>query len=251
MKLCIAQTRSFKGDIERNIGTHKRMIELALEKGIDLIIFPELSLSGYEPTLAEELATIQEDSRLDIFQHISDKELVVICIGLPTRSEAGVHISLVIFQPDTPRSTYSKQYLHKDELPYFLPGDQPMILSLGDKKIALAICYESLLPEHAEDAAQQGAAIYLASVAKAAKGVEKAFKHYPEIAKKHGMLVMMANSVGPNDDFESAGQSAVWNASGTLVHQLDDHNEGFLIYNTETEAVTTWTAEGHRAEGNF
>lgn len=251
MKVCVAQTRSFKGDIDRNIGTHKRMIELALEKEADLILFSELSLTGYEPTLAEELATIQEDSRLDIFQEMSDKELVTICVGLPTRSEAGVHISLVIFQPDTPRSTYSKQHLHEDELPYFKPGLQPMILSLESKKIALAICYESLLPEYAEESAQQGAGFYLASVAKSAKGMEKANKGYPEIAKKHGMVVMMANSIGPNDDFESAGQSAVWNASGTLLHQLDDHNEGFLIYNTETEEVISWTAQGHRAEGNF
>lgn len=227
------------------------MIELALEKEADLILFPELSLTGYEPTLADTLASIQEDVRLDIFQEMSDKELITICVGLPTRSKAGVHISLVVFQPDAPRSTYSKQHLHKDELPFFVPGDQSMILTLDNKKIALAICYESLLPEHAEEAAQQGAGFYLASVAKTAKGMEKANKGYPEIAKKQGMVVMMANSVGPNNETESAGGSAVWNASGALVHQLDDHNEGFLIYDIETEEVTTWTAEGHRAEGNF
>lgn len=251
MKLCVAQTHSFKGDIERNIGTHKRIIELALEKDIDLILFPELSLSGYEPTLAEELATDQDDRRLDIFQEISDKNLVTICVGLPTRSEAGVHISLVIFQPDTPRSTYSKQHLHESELPYFVPGNQSQFISLGDKKIALAICYESLLPEFAEESAQQGASIYLASVAKTAPGMEKANKAYPELAKKHGLLVMMSNFVGPNNATESAGQSAIWNAAGTLVYQLDERNEGFLVYNTETEEVISWTAQGHRAEGNF
>ena len=57
MKLCIAQTTAAPGDVAINIANHCRWIERAIEHHADLIIFPELSLTGYEPTLAKTLAT--------------------------------------------------------------------------------------------------------------------------------------------------------------------------------------------------
>jgi predicted amidohydrolase len=82
-----------------------------------------------------------------------------------------------------------------------------------------------------------GATIYVASVAKSAKGVEKAFAHYPVIAKQYAMPVLMANCVGFCDNFFSVGKSAVWTKEGKLVGELDDKREGILIFDTETEVV--------------
>gem|GEM_PF-3743346 len=53
------------------------------------------------------------------------------------------------------------------------------------------------MPEHAEKAFTDGAQIYLASIAKSAGGVAKAFKHYPNMAKQYAMTVAMSNCVGP------------------------------------------------------
>ncbi len=47
MKICVAQTRPVKGDIQTNIDNHKRLIDLAISNGADTIIFPELSITGY------------------------------------------------------------------------------------------------------------------------------------------------------------------------------------------------------------
>ena len=57
MKIALVQARPVKGDIEANIAAHKRLIGLAVLNGADMIIFPELSITGYEPELANELAT--------------------------------------------------------------------------------------------------------------------------------------------------------------------------------------------------
>ena len=73
MKICAAQARPIKGDVQRNIESHKKLVDLAVSKGTDAIIFPELSLTGYEPTLAKELAIPPEDKRLDNFQHQRDQ----------------------------------------------------------------------------------------------------------------------------------------------------------------------------------
>jgi len=235
MRICVAQVRPLKGDIDKNIAHHKKLIDLAVVNGADIIVFPELSLTSYEPKLSEEQATTQADQRLDVFQTISDTKHITIGVGLPTNSHSGIMISMVIFQPSQVRQTYSKQQLHADELPYFVNGQQQVILTIGSHKIAPAICYESLLPEYAEKAFTDGAQVYLASVAKSAGGVAKAFKHYPNMAKQYAMTVAMSNCVGPCDDFESVGQSAIWNNHGLLVAQLDDTHEGILILDTDTE----------------
>jgi predicted amidohydrolase len=136
---------------------------------------------------------------------------------------------MIIFEPNKPRQTYSKQQLHSDEFPYFENGVGQVIIKTNDKNIAPAICYESLQPTHSENAFKLGADVYLASVAKPANGVEKAFDYYPKVAKQYGMPVLMSNCVGFCDNFLSVGKSAVWTKEGELVGQLDDKTEGILF----------------------
>ena len=237
MKICVAQTKSDKGNIKTNIENHLRWIELAVSEKADLIVFPELSLTSYEPEIAEELAADQNDTRLDVFQEFSDTNRIVIGVGLPSKSEFGILISMVIFQPNQPRETYSKQKLHSDEKPYFIEGKEQIIFKIKDTKIAPAICYESLQPEHAEKANGMGAEIYLASVAKSQGGIEKAYEHFPKIADKYSMPVLMTNCIGFCDNFQSAGQTSVWDENGIIIGQLDSQNEGIIIYDTVSKST--------------
>lgn len=236
MKISIAQTRPIKGDITTNIEAHKRLIDVAISHKSDAIFFPELSITGYEPELAKDLASDQSDKRFDAFQKLANQG-ITIGIGMPTWAGPDVRISMIVFQPGRPPQTYSKQYLHSDELPYFTKGEGQLLLNLEGEKITPAICYESLLDEHSNRASACGATVYLASVAKPEGGIQKALVHYPEIAKRHNMAVLMANCVGPSDNFESVGQSGVWNNKGELLAQLDDHSEGLLTYDTSTEKI--------------
>lgn len=247
MKICIAQTKPIKGNVSANIEAHKKFIELALTLNAEAVFFPELSLTGYEPELAKKLATNQNDNRLDIFQQICDNNQIIIGLGLPTASESQIRISMVIFEANKPRQTYSKQQLHSDEFPYFENGVEQVIIETNDKNIAPAICYESLQPTHSENAFKLGADIYLASVAKPAKGVKNAFDHYPSIAKQYAMTVLMANCVGFCDNFLSVGKSAVWTKEGELVGQLDDKTEGILIFDTETEVIVSRILTSNKA----
>ena len=112
------------------------------------------------------------------------------------------------------------------------------MLTIEHKKIAPAICYESLLPEHSAKAAKNGANIYMASVAKSVNGINNGYIHYPQIAKQYSMIVLLSNCIGRCDDFESVGQSAIWNQQGDLVGKLNDKDQGILVINTETGEVT-------------
>jgi predicted amidohydrolase len=213
----------------------------------EAIFFPELSLTGYEPELSKKLATNQNDNRLDIFQETSDKNKIIIGLGLPTATESKIRISMIIFEPNKSRQTYSKQQLHSDEFLYFENGVGQVIIKSNDKNIAPAICYESLQPTHSENAFKLGADIYLASVAKPENGIEKAIEHFPAVAKQYAMPVLMANCIGFCDNFLSVGNSAVWTKEGELVGQLDDKTEGILIFDTETEVIVSRILTSNKA----
>ena len=239
MKISVAQTKSEKGNIKANIQNHLKWIELAVSEKTDLIIFPELSLSGYEPELAKDLATDQNDGRLQVFQDISDAYKIAIGVGLPIQSEGGILIGMVIFQANQPRQTYFKQILHPDENPYFVVGSEHTILTVKDRKIALAICYESIQSQHAEKAWEMGADIYLASVAKSQAGIEKAYAHFPKIADQYSIPVLMANCIGFCDNYQSVGQTSIWDTKGSICGQLDSQSEGLLIYDTVSKTTHT------------
>ena len=112
MKLAVAQTQPRRGDIAHNIADHMRFIQAAVAQYADLLIFPELSLTGYEPTLARALATTPDDPRLAPFQMCSDADRIVIGVGLPLVMGAGVGIGMVLFRPGQPRLVYAKHHLH-------------------------------------------------------------------------------------------------------------------------------------------
>jgi predicted amidohydrolase len=237
MKICVAQTRPVKGDIQKNIVHHKKLIHLALANGADTIIFPELSITSYEPELARDLATDLGDSRFDTFQKISDINQVTIGIGSPTKSDSGTCISMILFQPGQKRQLYSKQYLHPDEEPFFVSGQNNITLVGNNANTAIAICYEISVPAHAEAAFKNGAQIYIASVAKTAIGVEKAMERLSEIGNKYSMTVLMSNCIGECGGMECTGSTTVWNNKGLLKAQLNDTDEGILIYDTDTQEV--------------
>jgi apolipoprotein N-acyltransferase len=83
--------------------------------------------------------------------------MATIAVGAPTKGAKGTEISMITFQPGLERTSYSKQHLHFDEIPFFTPGTETLVLSQANFVLAPAICYESLQPSHAAQAAESGA----------------------------------------------------------------------------------------------
>jgi predicted amidohydrolase len=238
MRVCAAQLRPVPGDVPTNAAKHLELIALAAAHRVDLVFFPELSLTGYEPRLAGSLAIPVSDDLLGVFQECSDSSNLFIGVGMPIAAGVGVRIGMIWFAPGMPRRMYAKQQLHVDEIPDFVPGEEQLVLECGGRKLAPAICYESLQMAHADSAAALAAAFYLASVAKPAGNVAKAMGHYPAVARRHQMHVIMANCVGPSQDFVSVGQSAAWNARGELLAQMDAVSEGVVVLDMASGAAS-------------
>ena len=243
MKIAMAQTRPVKGDIGVNTRRHKTFIEQAAGHGAEAIIFPELSITGYEPGLAKYLATTPDDSGFDVFDELSERYKIDIGLGVPLQSEEGINISMIIFSGGKKREVYSKQYLHQDEEPFFVAGKNEWLSFESDNKVSLAICYELSVEEHAEGALKRGSGIYIASVAKTLAGVAKAAVQLSGMADRNSMVVMMSNCVGYCDDFECAGGSAAWGRRGELIGQLGSEHEGILVVDTVREELIACISE--------
>jgi len=167
------------------------MIASARAERADVIVFPELSLTGYEPTLASRLVCDPDGREFLRFQRIVNETNMVIGVGMPTRNPNGICISMVLFQPRQNKLIYSKRYLHSDEEPFFVTGDNLSPLTFSEMKIAPAICYEISIPEHAAHAIADGANIYLASVNKSVNRIDDALQRLGDIASGYSIPVLM------------------------------------------------------------
>lgn len=232
MIIALAQLAPLAGEVQHNVLAHQRMVKRAVEHRATLVVFPELSITGYEPTLAQQLAFVPQDPRLSPLQAQTDELHTTIAVGVPLRLESGLYIGMLMLKPNSPPQVYTKRYLHPDERRFFDEGLVSELLRLPNECIAPAICYEISVPQHAEAAHQQRATTYMASVAKSSTGLTSAYDRLEQIARLYQINVAMVNAVGPNDDFVSAGQSAVWSPAGRLLAHLDSQQQGLLVVDT-------------------
>ena len=238
MKISLAQIRPFGGDLEKNISLHIDFIEKSVNHDADAVFFPELSLTGYEPLFAGEMAFSKNNPALEVFQNIADKRKTVIGVGFPQKTKDLPRISMLIFRPDTERTVYSKQWLHEDELMFFSAGSGYKSFDIKGFKIMPSICYESLLEEFYHNIPEaEKPDIVISSVAKSKIAIEESYKIYPVLAEKFGLTILMVNSVGFCDNFESAGISWVANRAGKISGFLEQNREGIMIFDTETPKI--------------
>ncbi|WP_028694055.1 carbon-nitrogen hydrolase family protein [Pseudomonas cremoricolorata] len=219
MKIIAAQILCPLGPIEDNLERHLAVVERAARLGGAVVVFPELSLTGYAPRRAREWAVQWDDPRLQPLQQASDRHGLTIAVGVPLWQASTVRIGMLTFRPEQRPQAYTKQWLHADEQAFFAPGNSMQLISVSGWQLAPAICYESLRMPHAEAMAAAGGQVYLASVAKTGKGLPDAAQHYAHVAQRFAIPVVLANAVGPVEDFICAGGSGVWSAGGERLCQ--------------------------------
>jgi predicted amidohydrolase len=209
------------------------MVLRGLDRGaVDFVMFPELSLSNYDPDIAVSVAVEPMDSRLDVFQGFADSTGISVGIGVPTRSAEKPLISAIIFSPGKDRRVISKRYLHSDEFAFFALAIGPIGILDLPAKVAVAICYEISVAAHIEDAVTRGIHLYLASVAKTSSGVAEARTCLSTKARYYHIPILMVNCVGTCEGKVAGGGSMVIDDTGEVIAQLGGTDEGLLIYDS-------------------
>ncbi|WP_164887327.1 carbon-nitrogen hydrolase family protein [Hahella sp. KA22] len=235
-KIAAAQFGPVRGDVEENTRRHLRLIAAAVEEGANVVIFPELSLTGYEPDLARELAFTDTDARLAPFQAAAREQGVTLMVGAPVQEGEGKpHIGLFVISPEAPVFHYSKMHLHPGEDQHFAPGADEKVFTLQGVALGLAICADTGVATHARNTAAAGAVAYLSSVLITAGGYAEDTAKLQDYAQTHGMCVIMSNFSGPSGGWEPIGKSAVWIPSGDLLAQGPQTGEA-LVIGVKTEA---------------
>ena len=232
MRVCLAQVRSEKGAVRRNVARHLAALHRLAPRPGDLVVFPELSLSNYDPDVAAASSVDLGDRRLIPLQEFSDSTGSVISVGAPVRSSDKPMIAQLVFSPNRPLTVVGKTHLHADEYAYFAaaPGG-PVVLDLA-AQIGVAICYEISVSEHAAALTSNGAEVYVASVAKTPRGIERGWGQLAKTAVRHQISALVVNSVGMCEGKKAGGGSAVFDQRGELVQRLGAAAEGYLIFDT-------------------
>ncbi len=233
MRIAAAQIQTIPQNTAANIRNHIRMIEAAAKQGVSLLLFPEMSLTGYELEMAETLAFEQNDPRLADLVGLAVRYKMLIIAGAPIRIGSRLYIGSFIFSPEGEVSIYTKQYLHGGEEKFFAASFEhdPLVI-LGEEKIALAICADITNPLHPEAASKRKATLYAAGIFYSTPtGIEEAYKQLSHYARKYKMGVLIANYAGVCYQIPSRGKSAYWDKEGKLIGELNNSEEALLVVN--------------------
>jgi len=240
--LAVAQTAPRRGDVAANLAEHLALLELAATEGVGVLVFPELSLTGYELDLAEELAFLEEDPRIEPLRSAVDSTGVRLVVGAPIRLGASLHIGAFLLGPGRTLEVYTKERLGvivpgappsagapPPEGDVFVSGTLHPGISLSDGPAAIAICADAGHPGHATRAAEGGSSRYLVSAFVLPGELEAEVRRLRETAVRHSMTVGLANYGGPSGGLPSGGRSALWSPGGEVVAQLESVGVGLAL----------------------
>jgi predicted amidohydrolase len=230
MILAAAQTKPKRGDIDTNLLDHYRLVKLASTNGAQLIIFPELSITGYEREDAARLAFVENDTRLDHLKKLASENNITIIAGAPIRIQSDLFLGEFCIAPNDSVSIYTKQFLHTGEEVYYQPSfDYNPMLEIGNERISCAICADIDNPLHPENASKNNSSTYIASIFFSPNGIPQAHQSLQSYASQYQMNVLMANFGGDSYGSSSGGRSAFWDNKGELIAQMEDSSSGLLL----------------------
>lgn len=231
LTLAAAQSISIAGDVPANIERHLAFMHVAAEHNVQLLVFPELSLTGYEPSLAAGLAITPDDPVLAPLREIARALQLTAVVGMPVRlaPDAGVLIGALVLGADGSLALYTKQHLHPGEEVAFVPGQGGAALECEDEQIALVVCADFSHASHPRLAAEAGATVYAAGVLVSEGGYATDSALLQGYAAEHGLLVLMANHGGPSGGYACAGRSAIWVADGGLLAAAPGVGDALVI----------------------
>lgn len=239
--IAAAQSGSRPGDVDWNIANHLRFIQQAADRKVDFLLFPELSLTGYELPLMAQLAMSPDDARLQPFSDAAVCTTMTITVGLPLRVAAGLQLSALTFLPDGSRVAYGKRNLYGEEQQVFVAGAAALAFANAPRRIALAVCADISVAQYAADAAHQGSDLYAASVLVSAQGYDNDAGYLQRHATDYAMPVLMANHAWPSGGFACCGRSAMWDATGALVASAGGGEQLLIVRRVEN----LWQGEVH------
>ena len=242
LRIALAQLDVTVGDIAGNERKLREWLHRARAAGAQVVLFPELALTGYPP---EDLLLKEHfllDARAALDRLAADVDDAVVVVGFPERTE-DVYNGAAVIWDGAVRGVYRKIYLPNygvfDEQRYFQSGRRGAMIELGGHRIGLTVCedcWEAGPP--LADEALAGATIAVnisASPYHAVKGVQRQ-QMFAQRARDSLCAVAYCNLVGGQDELVFDGHSFVVDYDGTLLARAVQFGEELLLCDLDPEA---------------
>ncbi len=255
MRIALGQINTTVGDIAGNVALMARLAHAAAERGAELVVFPELSVTGYPPRdLVERRAFVEraEAGVRDLAHATADLPLAVIG-GYVGRSQEsfGKHAtnSAVIVQGGRVLLRQLKMLLPTydvfDEGRNFVPGTSQSIWALGTENLALTICEDSwndkafwthrlYSRDPVDELMQQGGSMLISINASPYHLGKRELRRemFRAMARRHRVPAVVVNQVGGNDQVVFDGSSFAMDADGNVIASAASFREDLVIADT-------------------
>ena len=252
MKVVMGQLNTFVGDIK---GNTEKVIQVSRETdtaGQDtLVVFPELTLTGYPPEdllMRDSLQAQIEDALTRLASEIPSHLYVV--VGYPRRSDGRLFNAAGVLHGGQMVGEYFKQRLPNyqvfDEKRYFSEGDAPCVVDVAGIKVGITICEDIWHKEPADAARRVGAELLInlnASPFHRGKHKER-WQVLADRATEQSIPMIYVNQVGGQDELVFDGGSFAVNADGELAVVAPDFEEGCFDLSVERTVRGVEIAQG-------
>jgi predicted amidohydrolase len=236
--VALAQIESNPGDKEANLRKFEKAAVRAQKDGAELLILPELSLTGY--VVRDQIFELAEEipgESTERVERIARKTGLHMVFGMPELSkntQATLHNTSVLVSPNGLVGTYRKMYLptHSvfEEKRYFRPGYQPAVFSTDLGRIGLVICYDIYFPEVTRYERLEGAQLIICISASPA--IRRAFFEVLTAARamENTAFLAFVNLVGVQDGLQFWGGSRLLGPNGRPLSQAKYDEEDFVVH---------------------
>jgi predicted amidohydrolase len=245
VSLLLAQTGPKLGNKERNLKQIAEQASTARKKNIDLLIFPELHLTGY--TMRDEVFHLAESipgPSTRKVESFAKEHGVHIIFGMPEESEVKgvIHNTAVFVGPKGLIGRYRKIHLptHSvfEERRYYRPGQEVPVFKTALGTIGLSICYDLYFPELTRLQALQGAQLIVCI--SASPGLRRRFFEgfCLSRAMENAVYLAYVNRVGIEEGLQFWGGSRVIAPNGSVLAQCKYDVEEFQICKVDLDEVS-------------
>lgn len=248
-RIAVAQLNFLVGDIEGNTQLILESIQKAKQASVDLLIFPELALSGYPP---EDLL-LREDFKLKIKQALNSIQeqstLIAILLGYPDYNPKGIYNAVSLLENKKMVSTTHKHYLPNygvfDESRYFTPGNTEGLFIIKGQRIGILICEDLWHSQPAKTLKEKGAQL-LISINASPFDYTKPNQRLKVIGtriKETGLPILYAHGVSGQDDLVFDGGSQAFDAKGRLLAEAGFFKEIVWLIDLKINSLIQFTPQ--------
>jgi NAD+ synthase (glutamine-hydrolysing) len=243
VRLALAQINSVVGDLEGNRERIVERIREAHDANADVVLFPELAITGYPPEDLLFRPEFLRQARESLDLVAAETNDIAALVGFPWLDRDLFNACAVLAGGEV-KAVYPKRFLPNygvfDEVRYFQPGRELLLLRVGDALIGPTVCEDIWQPgPPATDLALAGAHVIAnisASPFHVGKGQERE-EMLVTRARDNACWVVLVNAVGGQDELIFDGHSLVIDEEGEVVARAPSFEEALLVVDIDAETA--------------